>query len=81
MDLFHRIDEAQAIVSKGGVFKQVEVYHRDGKVYVATAGGYARVTTKFGSTWGTTIPALKVHDMSHDVPGLFHVTGEPRYTK
>jgi hypothetical protein len=34
MNLFHRIDDAQAIVrAKGGVFKQAELYRRADRIY------------------------------------------------
>lgn len=72
MDLFHRIDDAQAIMRvKGGVFKQAELYRRGGTVYVKAAGGFVRVCAKFGDTWGTSNPGVNVLDMSQDVPGLF----------
>jgi hypothetical protein len=72
VDLFHRIDDAQAIVRvKGGVQKQVELYRRGSQVFVKVLGGYVRVTVKFGDVWGTTNPGVNVLDMDQGVPGLF----------
>lgn len=79
MELFTVIEDAQAIIrTKGGVFKQTKMYHRMGKVYIGVAGGFIRVSHKFGETWGTTNPAVTVIDMPQDVPGLF-IVKEPKY--
>lgn len=48
-NLFHVVEGAQAIIAMGGVFKQVQVYSREGLLYVATSGGYIRVNSD-GST-------------------------------
>ena len=78
MDLFHLIEDAEAIIYQGGVYKQVKLYHRGERVFIGIGGGFARITAKFGDSWGTSHPKAKVVDISQDVPGLF-VTGEPRY--
>lgn len=63
MQLFTKIDEANPIISlKGGVQKQVPMYQRDGKVYVGAKGGFVRITAKFGDTYGTTSPDIKLVD-------------------
>lgn len=79
MFTFHRIEDAVAIIRlKGGIFKQVNVYHRNGKVYVAYGSGFVRLYSKFGEVWGTSNPNVSVVDISQDVPGLF-VIGQPKY--
>lgn len=72
MDLFHRIDDAEAIIRiKGGVFKQTEVYRRGEQVYVKAAGGFVRLAAAWDGKWGTSNPNVNVVDISQDVPGLF----------
>jgi hypothetical protein len=66
MNLFHRIDDAQAIVrSKGGVFKQAELYSRGDRLYVKHGGGFVRVDGKVvsGNGWGTSSPAVTVLEL------------------
>lgn len=71
MDLFHRIDDAEAIVRlKGGVFKQAELYRRRDRIYVKHGAGYVRLCAKLGDTWGTSAPSVNVIDITSDVPGL-----------
>ncbi len=80
MELFTIIEDAAAIVrGNGGVFKQSKVYHRGGRVFVGHSGGFLRVTARFGDTWGTSNPNVKVVDMSGDIQGL-SIEGEPRWT-
>lgn len=82
MQLFHRIDDAECIIRvKGGVFKQAELYRRGDRVYLRASGGYVRIVTKFGDTWGTSSPNVNVIDMPEHVPGLSVVGNkEPRWT-
>jgi hypothetical protein len=54
MDLFHIIDEAQAIIRQNGVFRQVKMYHRGTEVYVASGSGFAKMLG--GNT--TTVPNM-----------------------
>lgn len=66
MNLFHRIDDAQAIVrTKTGVFKQTELYSRGDRLYVKHAGGFARIDghNSNGESWGTSSPSLSVIDL------------------
>jgi len=64
MDLFTIIEDAQAIVRlPKGVHKQVKVYHRTGRIYVAHGGGFVCVTAKFGDAHGTSHPDVKVVDI------------------
>lgn len=72
MELFHRIDNAQAIVRlKGGVFKQAELYHRGEAVYVKASGGFVKLAAAWDGKWGTSSPSVNVVDIQQDVPGLF----------
>lgn len=83
MLLFHRIDDAFAIVRlKGGVYKQTELYRRGDRIYIKHGAGYVRVNTKFGETWGTTAPGVNVVDMSDDIGGFDRGSErqEPRWT-
>jgi hypothetical protein len=78
MDLFTQIDDAKAIVRiKGLILKQVDVYHRRGRVYVPHSGGFVRVTAKFGDTYGTAHPSIKVDEI--EGAGIDLTTTEPRY--
>jgi hypothetical protein len=68
MNLFHRIDDAQAIVrAKGGVFKQAELYRRADRIYVKHGGGFVRVLEPFNGSWGTSSPHISVIEMPDDV--------------
>jgi hypothetical protein len=79
MDLFHRIDDAEAIVRvKGGVFKQSEVFRRRDRIYVKHGSGFIRVTAKFGDTWGTSAPGVNVLDIS--AASDLTLEPEPRWT-
>lgn len=77
MLLFNQIDDAEAIVRlPKGVFRQVKMYNRGDRVFVAHNGGFIRITSKFGSEWGTSHPDIKVIDF--DCAGV-NQDGEPRY--
>jgi hypothetical protein len=71
MNLFHRIDDAQAIVrAKGGVYKQAELYHRGDRVYVKHASGFVRVEGATGNgdgSFGTSSPSLTVLELPDDI--------------
>ena len=43
MGLFTKCDGDQAVLINNGVYKQVDVYERDGLLYAAIAGGYVRL--------------------------------------
>lgn len=85
MHLFHRIDDAEAVVRiKGGVFRQTEVFRRADKVYVKHGSGFVRLCGfRMGEVWGTSSPNVNVVDISRDVPGLdvgVESRTEPRWT-
>jgi hypothetical protein len=82
MQLFHRIDDAECIIrARGGVYKQAELYRRGERIFVKAAGGFVRITAKFGESWGTSNPGINVIDMPARVTGLSTAgTQEPRWT-
>lgn len=53
--LFHEIPDGVAILKKGGVYKQTQLFHRDGRVYASAQGGYVRL-----GVHGTSVPSLSV---------------------
>lgn len=55
-NLFHIVPGAQAIISVGGVHKQVDVYHRGNGIYAAYSGGYVRLS----ETGGTSHPKVRL---------------------
>lgn len=57
--LFHEIPDAIAIVKRGGVEKQVALFHRKERVYAAFSGGYVRI----GTQGRTSVPNLTVLDI------------------
>lgn len=66
MDLFEVIEDAVAIVRyPKGVYKQTKVYRRGDRRYVSHSGGFLRITAKFGSTWGTSHPDIKVEEVEN----------------
>lgn len=55
MSFFKKIDGEGAICVEKGVYKQTEVYERDGYIYIKAAGGFVRVmadgsTSKLGGS-------------------------------
>jgi len=63
MNLFTVIDDAVAIVRlKNGVQKQTKMYSRGDRVFIPHGGGYLRITAKFGDTFGTSHPDIKVEE-------------------
>lgn len=63
MDRFHIIDEGAAITLCKGVYRQVKVYQRGGKIYAGHAGGYIRLY----KSGGTSLPHVSWKDI--DAPG------------
>lgn len=60
MFLFQQIEDAKAIVKIKGLYKQVDVYHRQGYLYVRYTGGYAALIRDVVTQIGTTVPNLRV---------------------
>jgi hypothetical protein len=77
MELFHVIDDGVAIVKVGSVYKQTKLYRRGDRLFVTHAGGYVRICAKFGDTWGTAMPNIKVIDF--EGAGVVNATSEPRF--
>jgi hypothetical protein len=78
MNLFSIIDDAKAIIRlPKGVEKQVDLFHRNGSVYVPHGGGFVRVTTKFGDTHSTSHPSVKV--VEFDARGVAEKSGKLEY--
>lgn len=63
MNLFHVIEDAYAIVRKPkGVYAQSKLYHRGDMIFLAYGSGFVRIGQKFGESWGTSHPDIKVID-------------------
>lgn len=79
MNLFHKIDDAIAIVRlKGSVLKQTDMYARGDRVFIPHSGGFLRVTAEFGGEFGTVNPDIKV--LEFEAAGVELKMGkEPRY--
>lgn len=77
MDMFHVIEEATAIIRKPrGIYSQVKMYRRGDRLFVGYGSGYLRITAKFGDSWGTSHPDIKVVDF--ECPSATGAS-EPRY--
>jgi len=59
MDYFSEIPEGQAVICSGGVYRQVKLAQRAGKVYAKYGAGYIRLL-KGG---GTTAPKVNWYDV------------------
>lgn len=77
MDLFNVIDDGVAIVRAGSIYRQTKLYRRKDRLYVTHAGGYVRICAKFGNTWGTALPNLKIIEFEGE--GVNTATSEPRW--
>lgn len=60
MFLFQQIEDAKAIIKIKGLYKQVDVYRRQGYLYVRHGGGYVGLIRVFGNQIGTTVPHTRV---------------------
>lgn len=63
MHLFHIIDDAVCILRSKGVYKQVKVYHRAGKLYAAHGAGFISLRAQKN----TSLPNVLWDDL--EVPG------------
>lgn len=57
--LFHRVEGAQIILHKKGVYMQAALYRRGDRVFARAAGGYIGVSAR----GGTTLPDVNWLDM------------------
>lgn len=71
MNLFHIIDEGQAILRSRGVYKQVKIYRRDGRVFAQHGGGYIRLER----AGGTSLPNASWLEVAG--PGVSILNGMP----
>lgn len=44
MNFITAIDEGQAIIHSRGIYRQVPLYQRDGKIYAKHGGGFVRLS-------------------------------------
>lgn len=59
MQFFTAIPEGQAIIHGKGVYRQVPVFERDGKIYAKHGGGFVRLL----QGGGTTSPSVRWADI------------------
>jgi hypothetical protein len=77
MQLFHLVEDAVAIVRMPkGIFRQAKMYHRGDRLFVGYGAGFLRITAKFGDSWGTSHPEIRV--MEFECPNATGAS-EPRY--
>ncbi len=60
-ELFHEIPDALAILIKGGVSRQVPLFHRGERVYAKANGGFVRLSKQ-----GTSVPGLNLDGIECD---------------
>lgn len=77
MKLFHKIEDATAIIRDGVYYRQVEMYARGDRVFIKLARGYCRITAQFGGEYGTCNPSVKL--IEYDAPDVEDVRGELKY--
>jgi cytosine/adenosine deaminase-related metal-dependent hydrolase len=76
MSLFNRIKQAQAIIRRKGLYKQVSLYYRNDKIYAAYNKGFIRLM-RSGSTSCVYISWEEIHDPLNHVD--IETNKEPRY--
>jgi hypothetical protein len=54
MNLFHKIEDCQCIISSRGVYRQVEVYHRGADIYIKHGTGFVKLMP----SPDTSVPAI-----------------------
>ena len=72
--LFHIVDEAQIVLRSKGVFRQVKLFHRDGKLYAGWGNGFVRLL----ASGGTSHPSVS-WEVLPDMPGVSRTALEIRY--
>jgi hypothetical protein len=53
--LFHEIFDGQVILRRRGVYKQAPLFHREGRVYAQSSGGFVRI-----GKHGSSVPGLEI---------------------
>lgn len=79
MDVLHKIDGFAFVRLPRGVFKELPLFARGGRVYVPHSGGYVRVCANLSDGWATSHPDVRVLDFT-PVPGL-DMSREPSFNK
>lgn len=76
MNLFEIVPDAKAIIRKAGSFKQVDVYHRGGLLYIEHARGcYAYVKrSSNGVDFVASVAGIHIEDV--ELPGAVHIPRE-----
>lgn len=79
MELFHIIDDAQAVIKKCGIFYQVKVYRRSTEIFVQHGSGFV----KLSSRGNTSVPNICWLDLNAkgviiEEPGTFRA-GAPTW--
>lgn len=72
MDTFTLIEDAECVTYCRGVYRQTQLYRRGKRIYAKHAGGFARIGEKWGASWPTSVPNLKVVDFTAD---FHHMAG------
>ncbi len=49
-DLFHIVEDVQIVLRAGGVYRQVKVYHRKGKLYAGWGSGFVTLMRGNGTS-------------------------------
>lgn len=60
MDIFSLIDDAECVTFSRGIYRQTQLYRRGKRIYAKHAGGFIRICLRFGETWPTSVPGVKV---------------------
>lgn len=50
MTLFKRVDAGQVIISERGLYRQVDLYERDGQLFAAHKNGFVRLLDRENTT-------------------------------
>ena len=71
MKAFSDIQDGQAITLTGGVYRQVGIAVRDGRIYAKQGSGYVRLS-QYGAT---SSPKVRWHDIDPGAGGSFEEKG------
>lgn len=61
--LFHIIDDSFVIYRKNGVYKQEQVYERNGYLYTKQGNGFSRLCETWEGKLGTTYPNTIIEEI------------------
>lgn len=78
MGFFKHMEGEAAVVVERGVFKQVDVYERDGVLYAKTGGGFVRLMVDGSTTKaGCRLETISVETLRRDAVGRLCSIGHP----